>query len=240
MALIKFENVTIEYPIYNAKSMSLRNQLVCISTGGRISKDANDIVTVTALKNVCFELNDGDTVGLVGHNGAGKTTLLRTMAGIYTPVKGTVTTQGRVTTIIELGAGLDAELSGYENILRMGMLLGASKIEMEKTIPEIENFTELGDFLSMPVRTYSSGMMMRLMFAVGTSVHPEILLIDEMFGTGDSTFQNKATQRMHDLIDSAKIFVFASHSPELIKRYCRKVFTLEHGKISESVHRENP
>lgn len=234
MAHLKFENVTLQYPIYNAKSMSLRNQLVRIGTGGQLSKETTDIVTVTALNNVSFELHDGDAVGLVGHNGAGKTTLLRTMAGIYMPISGKITRDGRVTTVIELGAGLDTELSGYENIFRMGMLLGASRSDMDNAIPDIESFTELGDFLSMPVRTYSSGMMMRLMFAVGTAVRPEILLIDEMFGTGDAAFQEKAQNRMNELIETAKIFVFASHSPELIKKYCRRVFLLEHGVVKEA------
>lgn len=233
MAHIRFENVTVQYPIYNAQSLSLRNQLVRIGTGGRLAKDSSSIVTITALDNVSFELDEGDTVGLVGHNGAGKTTLLRTMAGIYPPVAGAVHSRGRISTIIELGAGLDVELSGYENIVRMGMLLGASHREMEAATPGIEAFTELGDFLSMPVRTYSSGMVMRLMFAVGTAIRPEILLIDEMFGTGDAAFQEKAHARMHELISAAKIFVFASHSPDLIRRYCRRVFSLEHGVLTE-------
>jgi len=235
MAYLKFENVTLQYPIYNAKNMSLRNQLVRIGTGGQLSKETNDILTVTALSNVSFELHDGDAVGLVGHNGAGKTTLLRTMAGIYTPISGRITREGRVTTVVELGAGLDAELSGYENIFRMGMLLGASHSDMDNTIPDIESFTELGDFLSMPVRTYSSGMMMRLMFAVGTAVRPEILLMDEIFGAGDAAFQEKAKNRMKKLIETAKIFVFASHSPDLIKKYCRRIFILEHGVINEKL-----
>lgn len=235
MAYLKFENVTLQYPIYNANSTSMRNQLVRIGTGGQLSKETTDIVTVTALNNVSFELHDDDAVGLVGHNGAGKTTLLRTMAGIYTPISGKITREGRVTTLIELGAGLDAELSGYENIFRMGMLLGASRSDMDNAIPDIESFTELGDFLYMPVRTYSSGMMMRLMFAVGTAVRPEILLIDEMLGTGDAAFQEKAQNRMKKLIETAKIFVFASHSPELIKKYCRRIFTLEHGVVKEKL-----
>lgn len=207
--------------------------MVRIGTGGRLAKESSNIVTITALDNVSFELNEGDTVGLIGHNGAGKTTLLRTMAGIYSPVGGAVDLEGRVSTIIELGAGLDVELSGYENILRMGMLLGSSRNEMLEAVPSIEAFTELGDFLSMPVRTYSSGMIMRLMFAVATAIRPEILLIDEMFGTGDVSFQEKAQRRMMDLISSAKIFVFASHSRELIQKYCKRVFSLEHGTLTE-------
>ncbi len=233
MVCLKFENVTVQYPIYNAKSMSLRNKLVQVGTGGIVSKNNSSVVTITALDGVSFELHDGDTVGLIGHNGAGKTTLLRTMAGIFSPTSGTITRQGRVATVIELGAGLDEELSGYENIFRMGMLLGATQRELNATVPEIETFTELGDFLQLPVHTYSTGMKMRLMFAVGTAVRPEILLIDEMFGTGDAAFQTKAQERMKKLIGSARIFVFASHSNDLIKQFCKRVFSLEHGKLHE-------
>lgn len=233
MALLKFENVTVKYPIYNTRSQSLRNQLIRISTGGKLAGEASNVVSVTALSDVSFELNDGDSIGLIGHNGAGKTTLLRTMAGIYSPLSGNVKRIGRTNTIIEIGAGMDPELSGFENIIRMGLLIGNTKREMEASIPEIEAFTELGDFLSMPVRTYSSGMTMRLMFAISTAIRPEILLIDEMFGAGDAAFQEKAAIRMKELIHSAKIFVFASHSNELIQKYCKRVFKLEHGTITE-------
>ena len=233
MAHIIFDNVTLQYPIYISRSMSLRNHLVRIGTGGMISQDSKDIVTIKALDQVSFSLQDGDAIGLVGHNGAGKTTMLRTMAGIYKPISGRVDIQGSVSTIIDLGAGLDPELSGYENINRMGMLLGSTLADMEARLDDIERFTELGEFLSVPVRTYSSGMMMRLMFAVATSVRPEILLIDEMFSTGDADFQKKARLRMTDLIDSSKIFVFASHEPELIRAFCKRVFRLEHGRLTE-------
>lgn len=233
MAHIRFDNVTLKYPIYNSHSMSLRNQLVRIGTGGKLSQDSKNLALVTALNQVSFLLQDGDAIGLVGHNGAGKTTLLRAMAGIYKPISGTVSIQGSISTIIDLGAGMDPELSGYENIIRMGLLLGSSVDAMENQIGEIERFTELGEFLKVPTRTYSSGMTMRLMFAVATSVRPEILLIDEMFGTGDAAFQEKAKNRMVELIESAKIFVFASHDPELIQRFCKRVFRLDHGVVSE-------
>lgn len=233
MANIIFDNVTVQYPIYNAKSMSIRSKLMSISTGGYLSTSSNDLVTVTALRNANFEFKDGDAIGLIGHNGAGKTTLLRCMAGIYSPISGSIITEGRIATIIELGSGLDLELSGYENIFRMGMLLGATRHELECAVPDIESFTELGDFLSVPVSTYSSGMLMRLMFAVATAVKPEILLVDEMFGTGDSSFQKKAEERMLSLIQASKIFVFASHSTDLIRKYCNRIFRLEHGVMKE-------
>ncbi|WP_407275627.1 ABC transporter ATP-binding protein [Halothiobacillus sp. DCM-1] len=231
MARLIFDNVTVRYPIYNARAQSLRHQFMRIATGGEIAAEAGHTVAVTALDGVSFELKSGDSIGLIGHNGAGKSTLLRTMAGIYTPDSGRVIREGRTATVLEIGSGMDPELSGYENILRMGMLMGIPLKEMRTKIPEIEEFTELGDFLSLPVRTYSSGMTMRLMFAVATGGQPEILLVDEMFGTGDAGFQEKAKARMHDLIANAEIFVFASHDHTLLCELCDRVFELSHGKI---------
>jgi ABC-type polysaccharide/polyol phosphate transport system ATPase subunit len=233
MAYLKFDSVSLEYPIFGSAAMSIKHRLVNVSTGGQLSKESSRLAKVTALKDVSFELKDGDAVGIVGHNGAGKTTLLRTMAGVYKPTSGRIDRTGRVSTIIELGAGLDSELSGYENIFRMGMLVGMSKEKIESLIPAIEEFTELGNFLSAPVRTYSSGMLMRLMFAVTTAETPEILIVDEMFGTGDSAFQEKARLRMENLISSSKIFVFATHSDGLIAKFCNRVFEIQHGKLKE-------
>lgn len=233
MAKITFEHVTLQYPIYNAHGMSLRNQIVRIATGGRIEKEAGHITVVTALNDVSFELKDGDAIGLIGHNGAGKSTLLRTMAGIYQPALGRVERVGRVATVFEIGAGLEPELSGYENVFNLGMMMGMSYKQVKAILPDIEEFTELGDFLQLPVRTYSSGMTMRLMFAVATANTPEILLIDEMLSTGDASFQDKSKARIQKLIGAAKIFVFASHDPELIRTYCNRVFRLEHGKLAE-------
>lgn len=234
MARLVFENVTVQYPIYNSRGMSLRNQLMRFGTGGRIEAEAGHVNLVTALKDVSFELRDGDSIGLIGHNGAGKTTLLRTMAGIYTPTSGRVVREGKLATVFEIGAGMDPELSGYDNIVRMGLIMGMTLAEAQARIPDIEAFTELGDFLQLPVRTYSSGMTMRLMFSVATSVQPEILLIDEMFGTGDAEFQEKARARMRTLISTSKIFVFASHSHDLLREYCKRIFRLEHGRLIET------
>ncbi len=233
MATLIFDDVTMAYPIYNARSQSLRNQLVRIGSGGRIGSNSGAIVTVTALSHVSFALANGDAVGLIGHNGAGKSTLLRTMAGIYRASSGNISRTGSVATVFELGAGMDPELSGYENIMRMLLLMGNSVAQAKAKIPDIEDFSELGNFLILPVRTYSSGMTMRLMFSVATSVRPEILLIDEMFGTGDAPFQKKAEARMHDWISGTDIFVFASHDHGLIKRLCNRVFRLDHGDIHE-------
>lgn len=232
MAKIEFNNVSLRYPIYGSHGMSLRSHLMRVATGGNIEKDSRTTV-ITALKDVSFTLRDGDAVGLIGHNGAGKSTLLRTMAGIYPPSSGQVQREGKTATVFEIGAGMDHELSGYDNIIHLGMMMGLSFSEAKALTPDIEEFTELGDFLQLPVRTYSSGMTMRLMFAVATAVTPEILLLDEMFSTGDAGFREKSQTRIHNIIDNAKIFVFASHDMALIKNYCNRVFRLEHGNLEE-------
>ena len=224
MTKLEFRNVTVQYPVYNSRSMSLRNQLMRIGTGGRIESEAGHVSIVTALKEVSFSLSDGDAVALIGHNGAGKSTMLRTMAGVYIPVAGEVLRRGRVATVLELGAGMDPELSGYENIIRMGVLMGMSMREIQERTAEIEEFTQLGDFLQLSTR---------LMFAVATSTQPDILLVDEIFGMGDAEFQVKAKQRMERLIKSVGIFVFASHNNDLIKAYCNRFFKLEHGAVHE-------
>ena len=172
MARLTLKNVTVQYPIYNSRSFSLRNQIMRVSTGGRIESEAGQVSVVTALKDVSFDLRDGDAVALMGHNGAGKSTMLRTLAGVYTPISGQIVREGRVSTMLELGAGIDGELSGYENITRMGVLLGMSLKEIEAHVPDIEQFCQLGDFLRLPVRTYSSGMSTRLMFAVAPPCSP--------------------------------------------------------------------
>lgn len=233
MALIRFEQVSLQYPLYHSHGMSLRSHIARVATGGLIERDAGRTTVVTALRDVSFELRDGDAVGLVGHNGAGKSTLLRTMAGIYPPTAGLVHRQGRTATVLEIGAGLDPELSGYDNILNLGMMMGMSLREARALTPDIEEFTELGDFLALPVRTYSSGMTMRLMFAVATAVPPEILLLDEMLSTGDAGFQEKSQARISALISAAKIFVFASHDRALIDKFCSRIFSLEHGVLRE-------
>jgi ABC-type polysaccharide/polyol phosphate transport system ATPase subunit len=231
MASMVFENVTIQYPIYGNHAMELRNQLLRITTGGIIEKKSSSITLVTALKNISFSLSDGDSVGIIGHNGAGKSTLLRAMAGIYQPSSGRITTSGKIATVFDIGAGLEPELSGYDNIINLGIMLGLTINESKKLTSEIEEFTELGEFLNLPVKTYSSGMTMRLMFAVATSISPEILLVDEMLSTGDNNFQEKSQIRIRKLIKSSKIFVIASHDWNLVNEYCNKIFHLEHGYL---------
>jgi ABC-type polysaccharide/polyol phosphate transport system ATPase subunit len=231
MARLQLENVSVEYPIYNARSQSLRNHIVAAGVGGRLARQALGAITVRALDGVTLDLRNGDRIGLVGHNGSGKTTLLRTMARIFTPSSGRISVSGKVSTVFGLGAGAEPELSGYENVLRMSMLLGATLAEAKASVAEIDEFAELGDFLAVPIRTYSAGMLMRLMFAVATAVNPDILLVDEVMGAADQNFQRKARKRMGEFIERSSIFVLASHTEELLKLYCNKVYTLSHGRL---------
>ena len=186
---------------------------------------------VQALRGLKLSLEHGDRLGLVGHNGAGKTTLLRTMAGVYKPMHGVVSAKGRVIPLFDVGLGIDPEATGYENIYLRGALLGMRRREIDAVKDEIAEFTELGDYLDVPVRTYSSGMTLRLAFAVSTCVSPDILLMDEFLAVGDAHFLHKAEERLNRMISRAGIMVFASHSTELIRRLCNKVAWIDAGRV---------
>lgn len=184
-----------------------------------------------ALSDINLELHEGDRLGLIGHNGAGKSTLLKLMAGIYPATSGKCETYGRVCPMFELATGFEMELTGWQNIKIRGMLLGMEPDYINKKLDDIASFCELGKFLDQPVKTYSSGMFMRLAFAVSTSFEPEILLLDEVVGTGDAAFYLKAKRRMDEFISQGKLLVFTSHSFDLIKYYCNKVAVISSGKI---------
>jgi ABC-type polysaccharide/polyol phosphate transport system ATPase subunit len=195
-------------------------------------------IVVKALNDLPFELYDGDRVGLMGHNGAGKTTMLRVLAGIYTPNSGEIQINGKVSTLFTTSPGLDSEDTGYENIITCGRFLGMTKTEVERKTPEIAEFSELGDHLSLPVRTYSAGMLMRLGFAVATAIDPEILVLDEGLSAGDARFTEKATNRVQQLIQKSNILVLATHSESLIKQMCNRVILLDHGNVVADGHPE--
>jgi lipopolysaccharide transport system ATP-binding protein len=233
MARIVADNAVVEFPVYTGMHRSLKSAVLHASTGGRLARDAANRVAVRALDGVSFEIRAGDRVGLMGHNGAGKSTLLRMLSGIYEPVSGTLTVEGRVATLLELQLGIDPDATGYENIMLRGVMAGLKLREIRARIEDIAEFTELGDYLAMPVRTYSSGMLLRLAFAVSTSVEADILLMDEWLSVGDAEFAKKASARLEQLVKRTPILVLASHSKELIARTCNRVFELEHGRVTE-------
>ncbi|WP_305267862.1 ABC transporter ATP-binding protein [Methylobacter sp.] len=202
-----------------------------VATGGLLGADRQGRVVVRALEGLCFTLKDGDRVGLLGHNGAGKSTLLRLLCGVYEPSSGSACVKGVVGSLIDISLGIDPEATGRENIYFRGGLLGMTKAEINKQIDGIIEFSELGNFIDMPMRTYSSGMHLRLAFAVSTILRPEILLMDEWLSVGDERFKHKAEKRMAELVQATNILVIASHSREIILQTCNRAIWLEHGKI---------
>lgn len=233
MANICLDNVTLEFPIYNVNRASLRHKLLNMTTGGRISGGINQITMVKALSNVNLVISPGDRVGVIGHNGSGKTTLLRCIAGIYAPTFGKVSVHGSLSVILEIFSGSEMELSGLDNIRRLLYLQGLKAADIATMSDSIEEFAELGDFIHLPMRTYSSGMIMRLMFAIATANTPDILVIDEFFGVGDEAFQNKAYDRIKKNIDKSSILVFASHGTALLKKMCNRFVKISHGVLEE-------
>ena len=234
MALIQAHNVTVDFPVYGIKSRSLKTSLINAAVGGYFAKTSTDSITIRALDNLSFEFHEGDRIGLIGHNGSGKSTLLRVLAGIYEPTGGKITTLGKVTPMLSISLGMDMEASGYENIILRGRIMGVPKRKMVLMIDEISEFAGIGNYLHLPMRTYSSGMVMRLDFAVSTSVDADIILLDEWLSFGDTDFLKKAKGRLDSMTSGAKIVVFASHDVALIKNQCNRVLILEHGKIVEA------
>jgi ABC-type polysaccharide/polyol phosphate transport system ATPase subunit len=228
---VTLDAVAVSFPIYQAGSRSLKKRVLFHGTAGRIARDANERIVVEALRDVSLSLRIGDRLALVGSNGAGKTTLLRVIAGIYEPAQGAVVTRGRISPMFDVSLGIDPDLSGFDNIRTRGLLLGLSSGAIERQIPDIAEFTELGDYLDMPVRTYSSGMMLRLGFAVATCFEPEILLMDEWILAGDAHFMAKAEQRIQRFVARASVLVLSSHNLELCRRWCTKALWLEQGQI---------
>lgn len=230
-SILRLDNVSVSFPIYHGGSRSLKKAILSRGTAGRIARDANDRITVDALRNVSFSLDRGDRLALIGSNGAGKTTLLRVMAGIYEPVTGMVQINGRISPMFDISLGIDSDLSGYDNIRLRGLLLGLSSKQIENLLPQIVDFTELGDYLDMPVRTYSSGMMLRLTFAVATCYEPEVLLMDEWILAGDAHFMTKARERIDSFIKKASVLVLASHNLEVCRHWCNKAVWMDRGSI---------
>ena len=231
MVSLRLESVTVDFPVYNTSARSLKNRLLHHGTGGRIARGAGNRLLVRALDKVSLSLAHGDRLALIGPNGAGKTTLLRVLAGAYEPTRGRVWRRGRTAPLLNVSLGIDSEATGYENIMTRGLFLGLMPEQVRERMDEIAAFTELGDFLAMPVHTYSAGMRLRLAFAVCTCFEPEILLMDEWLGIGDRSFVEKAKRRLEEFVDRAGILVLASQNATLLERVCTTGIVLDAGKI---------
>jgi len=229
---LNLNNVSVSFPVYHGASRSLKKNLLFRTSGGKIARDATDRIVVEALHDVSLSLGESDRLALIGSNGAGKTTLLRVMAGVYEPTSGSVLARGRISSMFDIGIGIDPELNGYDNIRLRALLLQISNAEIDEKLEDIAEFTELGPYLHMPVRTYSSGMMMRLTFAVSTCFMPDIVLMDEWILAGDVQFMVKAQKRIENFINNSSIFVLASHNHDLLRQWCNKGLWLKNGCVS--------
>jgi len=229
MVSIDVRNAYVDFPIFDAKTRSLKNRVLG-KVGGRIGTESK-VPIIQALHDISLSLGDGDRIGLVGHNGAGKSTLLRLLSGIYEPTRGSASVRGKVAPVFDLGIGMDQEISGHENIMVRGLYLGMTRKQMAKRVDDIAEFTELGNYLSMPLRTYSTGMRVRLALGVVTSINPEILLLDEGIGAVDSAFMDKARDRLGGLVNRSGMLVFASHQDDLLMELCSSAIWLDEGHI---------
>jgi len=235
-AQIISEGLCVEFPVFENSHRSLKKKMLNLTTGGRIGTDAAKHASVRALDGLSFSIEHGERVGLIGHNGSGKTTLLRVLSGVYAPVRGALSIKGRIASLLDVSMGLDPDATGFENIFLRGIMDGLKPGVIRDRIDEIADFTELGEYLNLPVRTYSSGMMLRLAFAISTSVEADILIMDEWLSVGDADFSAKAAQRLDRLVDKAGILVIASHDKNLIDRICTRRLRLEHGQIVADEH----
>jgi lipopolysaccharide transport system ATP-binding protein len=229
--LIVFRDVSVHFPVFNASTRSFRKRVIQVATGGIVAPDHTGHIVVQALTNLNFAFRSGERVALFGHNGAGKTTLLGALSRIYSPTSGSAEIFGTVGSLINISLGTDPESTGRENIFLRAAILGLGRDFIQKNLEEIIEFSELGDFIDLPVRTYSSGMQLRLAFAVSTMLRPEILVMDEWLSVGDKNFQSKAAARLDAMLRDTKILVLATHSKDLALRHCNRALWLEHGRI---------
>ena len=233
MVKVELKDVKVDLPVFTSRSRGLINQLFRFSSkeAERVEAAGLFAYQVHALKGITLSIKSGERVALIGPNGAGKTTLLKVLSGAYEPMQGRVDIEGRVGSLTDLTLGMDPEATGYENIRMRGIHLKKSRREIQALTEEMAAFSELGAHLGLPVRTYSSGMQLRLAFALSTAVTPEILLMDEVVGTGDEYFQSKAGARLNSMISSVKILVLASHNDEIVQRFCSRAIYLRDGCI---------
>jgi ABC-2 type transport system ATP-binding protein len=230
VAAIFLKNVSIDIPIYDVGQASLKKALLGRTIGGRFAQSGS-FLTVNALKNLNFEAHDGDRIALVGDNGAGKSTLLRVVAHVYPPTSGSVRVVGKVSPMFDTTLGINMDATGFENIQIAGTIWGMTRAQIKNSIDDIVNFTELGDYLKIPIRTYSTGMLLRLAFAIATVRDPEILLIDEVIGAGDTGFFQKAFARLLQLVERSRILLVAAHQDDILRRLCNKAVWLSHGSL---------
>ncbi|MDR3532887.1 MAG: ABC transporter ATP-binding protein [Rhodopila sp.] len=229
-ARVEVENVSVWFPLYHGSSRSLKKMVVAAASG-RLAHDQQQRVVVRALRDINLHLERGDRLGLVGSNGAGKTTLLRVLAGIYEPAIGRLRVQGSLNALLDPSLGMNMELTGRENILLRGLYNGLPKSALPRLEEDVAEFAGLADFIDLPVRIYSAGMVVRLGFALATAIKPQILLMDEWFLAGDAAFLEKARHRLEAMVRGAEILVLSSHQSDIIRDWCTRVLWLDQGQV---------
>jgi lipopolysaccharide transport system ATP-binding protein len=231
-ASIEVHDLRIEFPLYHGQSRSLKRSLLAAATGRRrLHENAKHRLVVEALRDLSFTLQPGERLALVGHNGAGKTTLLRALAGVYEPVAGSVRIQGTLNALLDPNQGMNPELTGRENVALRGRYHRMDHAAVEALQDDVRGFAELGDFFDLPVRIYSSGMIVRLAFAMATAISPQVLLMDEWFLAGDATFREKAQARLEQMVRGADILVLSTHLNDIVRAWCTRVIWLEDGRV---------
>jgi ABC-type polysaccharide/polyol phosphate transport system ATPase subunit len=227
MARIVLDDVSLTFKIRQRTRITFKEFLV----RRMFKKSVNPYFEIKALQNLSIDLRDGDRLGILGHNGAGKSTMLRVLAGVYPPTAGGIAVEGKVSSLFDINLGFEPDASGWENIYYRGYLQGETPHTIRAKMQPIADFSELGTFLDMPVCYYSSGMKVRLAFAIATAIEPEILLIDEVLGVGDKSFQDKAARRMRDMMEKARLMVFVSHDLDSLIKICNRALWLDHGRV---------
>jgi lipopolysaccharide transport system ATP-binding protein len=230
MSFVHANAVCVDFPLYHGNARSLKKTMMSAATG-RVGQDTQHRIVVQALRDVSFSLEPGDRLGLVGGNGAGKTTLLRTIAGIYEPVRGSVQVRGSLNALLDPNLGMKPELTGRENILLRGLYNGYDKRRIRTLEQDVQEFADLREFIDLPVRIYSSGMVIRLGFALATAIRPQVLLMDEWFLAGDVNFMVKARGRIETMVRGAEILILSSHQTDIVAAWCNKVLWLEQGRV---------
>lgn len=228
---IDVNNVNVDFPVYSNTSRSIKRQIFKSNIFKRVTEINSSHVAVNALRDLNIRFNSGDRIGIVGKNGAGKSTFLRVLNGIYQPSSGGLRVSGNLNALIDIGLGLDGEATGRENIVLQGLLLRMSYTEILSKVDDIIEFSELGEFVDLPISSYSSGMLLRLAFSIYTAAAPDILIMDEWLSVGDLVFQKKAEKRLLDMVKTSKIVIMASHSEELIRAISNRVIWFDNGQI---------
>lgn len=233
--MIELKNLSLTYPVAGLASHSLQRKIyqqLKKIVGGTLSTHSS-IAHVDALKNINLKIKVGERLGIYGHNGAGKTSLLRVLAGVYAPTSGTIHISGKISSLTDFTLGMEQDVSGIQNIIFRLVFMGYTFKQAKQAIDEIVEFSELGDFIHLPIRTYSTGMFMRLAFAISTHFMPDILILDEVIDTGDENFRVKCRKRIHNLLDQSRIVILSTHDLHSLVEYCDSVIVMENGSIAK-------